>query len=297
MRILVTGGSGFVGRHVVRRIAHDHEVITVQRRVVSPSGHGVHDLELDLAGLTSENLAESTGGELDVVVHLAARLDNPFGVDHTLAELTSPNVVATIRLLEASATLGIQRFVHGSTGGVALNPPPGGRMHEDDPAGPVNPYGLTKHLAEQAVSAYSWPFETVSLRYFAPYGRGGSNPMFQHLIGAIEDGEAITVGAGGGSELNPIHIDDAVEATIRAIDAPDLPPVLNIAGPDVVSMAELVRLLAAALGRTAVLREDSESAASWAADIERMSRFLGPPRIRIADGIRREWGRRAGSIS
>lgn len=290
MRILVTGGSGFVGRHVVRRIGHDHQVFTAQRRVVSPSEHGVRDLEVDLAGLTSETLAEWTDGRLDAVVHLAARLDDPFGTDYSAAELASSNVVATLRLLEASAALGIHRFIHGSTGGVVLNPPPGRRMYEDDPAGPVNPYGLTKHLAEQAVSAYRWPFETVRLRYFAPYARDGSNPMFRHMIGAIEVGEAITVGVGGGNELNPIHIDDAVEATIRAIDAPDLPPVLNIAGPDVVSMAELARLLGAALGRTAVIREGREEAVSWVADIERMSRFLGPPTIELAEGIRREWG-------
>jgi nucleoside-diphosphate-sugar epimerase len=291
MRVLVTGGSGFLGQHVVRRLARDHEVFTAQRRIAAPSGRGVHDLELDLARLTPEDLAAATDGRLDVVFHLAARLDNPFGVDHTLAELASSNVVGTLRLLEASAALGIGRFVHGSTGGVGRNPPAGGRMREDDPAGPVNPYGLTKHLAEQAVGAYRWPFERVSLRYFTPYGRAGSNPMFRHLISAIEQGEAIVIGAGGGVRMNPIHVDDAVDATIRAIDAARLPAVLNVAGPDVVSMAELTRLLAAALGRTAVIREGAELDESRVADIELMSRHLGVPRIGIAEGIQREWGR------
>ena len=238
MRVLVTGGSGFVGRHVVRRLAADHEVITVQRHVREPSPDPVRDVELDLGELTPEGLDRAVGGRLDVVVHLAARLDNPFGTDYTLAELASSNVAGTLRLLEAAAALGVRRFVQGSTGGVGLNPPAGVPMREDDPPGPVNPYGLTKHLAEQAVRAYGWPFERVSLRYFAPYGRDGSNPMFQHVLECLRSGEPIDVGLGGGPELNPVHIDDAVAATVAAIHAADLPPVINVAGPEVASCSQ-----------------------------------------------------------
>jgi nucleoside-diphosphate-sugar epimerase len=290
MRVLVTGGSGFVGRNLLDRLRAEHEVFAFQRRAGATSSAGVHLVELDLATLTPDGLAAAVDGRLDVVVHLAARLDNPFGVDYSLAELAPTNVVGTLRLLEAASGLGIQRFVHGSTGGVGANPPPGGRMHEDDPPAPINPYGLTKHLAEQAVRAYAWPFERVSLRYFAPYGRNGSNPMFRHLLEAIESGEVVEVGRGGGAELNPIHIEDAVEATIRAIDAPDLPPVINVAGPEVVTTGELARLIGRAVGREVLIRERPEPDVTWTADIERMSRHLGAPQIGVAEGVRRSFG-------
>lgn len=272
------------------RLARDHDVFTLQRRAPEPAVPAVRHLAFDLAALTPGRLAAAVGDSLDVVVHLAARLDNPFGIEYSLGDLVEPNVVGTARLLEAAAAIGVRRFVHGSTGGVSRNPTAGGLMFEDDPPGPVNAYGLTKHLAEQAVQAYSWPFERVSLRYFAPYGRGGSNPMFSHHLEAIERREEIVVGRGGGAELNPIHIDDAVAATVSAISAPDLPPVINVAGPDILTMAELIDLLARTLACSVLIRERDEPDASWAADTTRMRAFLGPAQVGIEEGIQREWG-------
>lgn len=291
MRVLVTGGSGFVGRHVLRRLALDHDVINVGRHVPEPSPEQVRDVDLDLGELTPEGLDRAVGGRLDAVVHLAARMDNPLGTDYTLAELASSSVAGTLRLLEAAAALGVRRFVLGSIGGVGLNPPPGVPMREDDPPGPVNPYGLTSHSAEQALPADAWPFERISLRYFAPYGRDGSNPMFRHVLECLRSGEPIDVGLGGGPELNPVHIDDAVAATVAAIHAADLPSVINVGGPEVGSLAKIARLMGLAIGRPAVLREGGAAALNWVADVTRMRTHLVAPSIGLVAGITREWGR------
>jgi nucleoside-diphosphate-sugar epimerase len=114
--------------------------------------------------------------------------------------------------------------------------------------------------------------------------------MFTHHLASIARGEPIEVGRDGTPELNPIHIDDAVEATVRALSVPEPPPVINVAGPEVATMAALVALMGAAVGRAPVVLERRESAASWVADIELMSRVLGPPRIGLAEGFRLEFG-------
>jgi nucleoside-diphosphate-sugar epimerase len=286
VRVLVTGGSGFIGRRVVARLVErGDEVVTLQRRITGPVPR-VTALALDVAALETGQLP----GRFDAVVHLAARLDNPFGRDYALADLADTNVGGTMRLLEAAAAAGVRRFIHGSTGGVGSNPPAGGRMKEDDAPRPVNPYGLTKHLAEQAVRVYAWPFERVSLRYFAPYARDASNPMFQHVLACLDRGEPIDVGLGGGPELNPIHVDDAASATVTALDAADLPDVINIAGADVTSLAGLAEQLGRAIGRTPVIRERAEPALSWVADIERLCLYLGRPMVGLEEGIRSEFG-------
>jgi nucleoside-diphosphate-sugar epimerase len=110
-------------------------------------------------------------------------------------------------------------------------------------------------------------------------------------LACIERGEPINVGRGGGSELNPIHVDDAVDATVRAMTAPALPSVINIAGPEVVTMADMLGLLGLALGRAPIIRERDQADPSWAADIQRMCEHLGAPEIGLAEGIQREWGR------
>jgi UDP-glucose 4-epimerase len=293
MRVLVTGASGFVGWHVVDALLRAHDVVTLERRERPPDPRvrvARVDLETADTAAVKAAVAFATDGPIDAVVHLAARLDNPFGTDYTLTELAPLNVLGTMRLLEAASALGVRRFVYGSTGGVGTNPAAGTRMRESDPPGPVNPYGLTKHLAEQAVTAYRWPFERIALRYFAPYGRDGSNPMFRHLVDRISLGEPIDLPPDGGGWLNPIHVDDAATATLAALSAADPPPVVNVAGPDVVSMRELIGELGAALGRQPVISLVDATSLNWAADITLQSTVLGPPQIRLREGIRREFG-------
>jgi nucleoside-diphosphate-sugar epimerase len=286
VRVLLTGSTGFVGRHVLAGLVGRHEVHALVRRQAAATLPGATAVAADLESLDPRVLPPG----VEVVVHLASRIDDPFGRDPDVTELMGVNVVGMLRLLEWAAASGVRRFVYGSTGGVAGAAPPGGRITERAAPRPPNPYNLTKHLAEQALLAYRWPFEVCSLRYFAPYARDGSNPMFIHLIERLRAGEAIACGSDDGPWMNPVHISDAVALTIRAAEVARPPRVVNVAGPEAVSRARFVALLGHALGVEPVIERGPEPSPSWVADTRRLERTLGRPLVTVAEGIAREWG-------
>jgi nucleoside-diphosphate-sugar epimerase len=288
MKVLLTGATGFVGRYLLPALAARHEVVALVRRVPGPAPAGATWLESDLEALDPAVLPAGIEG----VIHEASRIDNPFGRDPGLLELAGTNVMGMLRLLEWAAGAGVSRFVYGSTGGIAGAGPTGAAGAETAPFAPPNPYNLTKHLAEQALTAYAWPFAGCSLRYYAPYARDGSNPLILHFLACLERGDPIEIGADDGPWMNPVHISDAVELTIRALEMPDPPAVVNVAGPDPVSRVRFVELLAAAVGREPRFTRLPDPSPSWVADTGRLRATLGAPQVTVADGIAREWGSR-----
>ncbi len=121
---------------------------------------------------------------------------------------------------------GVRTFVHASTGGVygcATSP-----FVESDPFNPMDLYSLTKAQAELAVQAAPGDFHKVVLRYFFPYGTGTPNPI-PRWVERVLSGEPFQVLQSGKPAFNPLHISDAVEATVRAL-ALEQSAILNIAG-------------------------------------------------------------------
>jgi nucleoside-diphosphate-sugar epimerase len=111
MRVLLTGATGFVGRHLVPALAADHEVVALVRRVPGgPVPAGVRWVVGDLETLDVSTLPVG----IDAVVHEASRIDDPFGRDPGLVELSGVNVLGTLRLLEWAAVAGVRRRVASS---------------------------------------------------------------------------------------------------------------------------------------------------------------------------------------
>lgn len=282
MRILITGATGFIGRHLVERLASEHEIVALVRRPPIVRLPNVSYLQQDLVAPLDQRALPK---QLDAIIHQAAVIDTN-AVDDAMPFLV--NVVATWRLLEYAATANVRSFLYASTGGIyGCGHQP---FHESDPPNPMDLYSLTKAQAELAVKSASGAFAKIILRYFFPYGVGTPNPIPAYVQRAVT-GKTIQIPEGGGPRFNPLHIDDAVEATIRALNL-NGDHTINIAGSEVTTFAEIAQMGAQMVGREPHFEMVPLTAtipyyrADLIASIERMSQLLHfRPSISLQEGL------------
>lgn len=282
MRILITGATGFIGRHLVERLAPMHEVYAlVRQRPRAPQPTVVYCCQ----DLTQPLDQQQLPTHLDAIIHQAAVIDTD-GVDDATPFLV--NVLGTWRLLEYAERAGVQTFVHASTGGIygcSQHP-----LRESDPPNPMDLYSLTKAQAELAVQAARGKFHKVVLRYFFPYGVGTPNPIPSYVQRALS-GEPIEILASGGPLFNPLHITDAVTMTLQALTLQE-DVTVNIAGTEVTSFAAIAEMAAAQVGRQPCFQRIAPEAAipyyraHLVADTSCMTAlFQSPPHVSLQHGI------------
>lgn len=280
MKILITGAAGFIGGHLVSRLASEHEVFAVTRHEPGEDAGSVRWIEHDLSG----SLAEAPFPEqVDAVIHLAQSRqyrDFPGGA----ADMFAINVESTFRLLEYARRAGARTFVFTSTGGVY-----GSSEHatESDPLNPLNFYMSSKASAEVLVASYRSLLDAVILRLFFVYGPGQAGMMIPSLLERVRTGAPVTVDGDPGLKVNPIHVRDAVavfEPALR-LGCSDL---FNVAGDEAVTITELVRLMAEVVGRQPVIEHrPANQPGDLIGSNERMKEILGVrPRISLREGLR-----------
>ncbi|HAM73528.1 MAG TPA: hypothetical protein DCM86_17995, partial [Verrucomicrobiales bacterium] len=221
MRALVTGATGFVGRHLVAGLLdRGWEVCAMVRpgTQLSHAPHGVGIVTGDLLVPTTLGVEASATGPLDVVFHCAALLPSAAGCDP--AQFLAANATATELLLNACERRSIRRFVYLSSIAV-IGHPSVVPIDEHHPTAPATPYAVGKLGGEQACErARTRGMLAASLRLSSPYGPGmalGSVlPLFVHR--ALR-GEPLAWHGSGSRSQDFIHVEDVVSACIGAATA------------------------------------------------------------------------------
>ncbi len=237
MVILVTGASGFIGRRLVERLVREGDKTIYAASRAGESPQGAIGVRLDLCDRASfANLPES----IDTVVHLAALIDS-----EDIGSYIDTNVRGTAWVLQYAAGAGASLFVHGSTGGLyGSSAVP---FTEASPFRPQDDYALTKAQAEMLVMALGQGMVKVRLRYSGPYAIGTPNPLTR-LVNRVIDGEEIEVIPGMYPRYCPLHVDDAVEMTVRCLElSSDV--ALNIAGTEVATFPAIALIAGEEVGR------------------------------------------------
>jgi nucleoside-diphosphate-sugar epimerase len=259
VQLLVTGGGGFIGSHLVERLVQDgHRVrvidnfTTGNRRNLAPV---LDDVELVEGDLQSYERAHTAVRDCEIVLHQAAMPSVPRSVQDPLTSNAS-NVIGTLNVLLAARDAGVRRVVFASSssvyGAVAGLP-----KAEDLPALPISPYAVAKLAGEGYCRSFTevYGLETVALRYFNVFGPG-QDPQSQYaavipnFITATLRDQAPTIFGDGEQSRDFTFVENVVNANVIAMTAPDVAGrVYNIACGDRISLNELVAAIGRILGR------------------------------------------------
>lgn len=313
-QVLVTGGAGFIGSHLVDRLLRENDWrVTavddfndfyspeikrrnVQRQLQNP---GFRLVEADIRDKAA--LAQVfNDSKFDCIVHLAARA----GVRPSLSEpqlYVETNVNGTMNLLELTRQHKVPQFVFGSSSsvyGVNEKVP----FSESDPIfNPISPYAATKAAGELLCHTYShlYGFRCICLRFFTVYGSRQRPDLAIHKFAQlISDGKPIPVFGDGTTRRDYTYIDDILAGVRAAIDYDKTNyEVINLGESRTVELRELIALLEKELDLQAVIERQPMQPGDVPqtfADISRARELLGyNPQTQIEDGLRLfvEWFR------
>lgn len=280
-RVLITGASGFIGRCLAHRLVESHRVVAAGRH--DPRISGIDWVPIDLA---KPDFVSRLPADVDVVIHLAAATPMPQSANPKSG--WEVNATATELLVHWAEAVHVGQFLFASTGSVYG----GGRTHpyrEDDGLSPdigLGPYVAAKVAAEEACRKATGPVMII-LRPFFPYGHGQAPArLLPRLYLSIARGDAIAIHGADGAALNPTHLSDVVAAMTKALCL-TAPSTINIAGPEVMTVGEIVRAMSAQIGKPAVLAHEPHVAPKHlVGDITKMAELLHTPRRRLSDELR-----------
>ncbi len=294
---VVTGGAGFIGSNIVGALLRDGVRVTVLDNL--SSGYESNLLPFPDVRFVRGDVRdpEAVGSALegaDVVFHLAASVGNKRSIDDPVTD-AEINVLGTIRVLEAARKYGVEKVVVSSSAGIfgELKTLP---IREDHQVEPDSPYGCTKLCQEKLCLAYAklYGIDAVALRYFNVYGPNQRFDAYGNVIPIFAfqmlRGEPITIFGDGEQTRDFIHVDDIVQANIRAARTPSVTGAYNIASASRITINELVRLLELSSGITPMVSHGPERPGDVRhslADISKAQAAFGfSPTIGLEEGLR-----------
>jgi len=296
VRVLVTGGAGFIGSNLVRRLVAEQHVVTVLddlssgfRRNLAPFP-GVRFVEGDIR--VEADVRSAIEG-VEVVFHLAASVGNRRSIDDPLRD-AEVNVLGTLRVLEAARWAGVRKVVASSSAGIfgELKTLP---IREDHPIEPDSPYGASKLCCEKECLAYAKLFglEAVCLRYFNVYGPNQRFDAYGNVIPIFVfqmlRGEPLTIFGDGEQTRDFVNVRDVVQANLLAAGARGVSGAFNIGSGTSVTVNDLVLRLRAASGLDPLVRHGpprSGDVRDSLADVAAARAALGfAPGVTLEEGL------------
>ena len=232
MKIVVTGGAGFIGSHVCDEfVGHGHEVVALDNLSSGKKENLDPKVRLVVADIRAPDAAALIERERpDVVCHLAAQMDVRRSVEDPRFDAES-NILGMLNLLEASRKAGVKKVIFSSTGGAIYGEQDVFPAREDHPTRPVSPYGVSKASGELYLGYYraQYGLKSVALRYANVYGPR-QNPHGEAGVVAIFserllDGRTCTIFGDGKQSRDFVYVKDVARANLAALGSEFVGPI------------------------------------------------------------------------
>jgi len=301
---LVTGGAGFIGCNIARRLLAEGHEVRVLDNFSTGSRENLKGLVIELieGDLTSYHMVQRAVKGVDYVLHQGALPSVPRSVNDPIASV-NVNVLGTLNVLTAAHEAGVKRVIYASSSSLYGDSPDSPKRETMLPT-PKSPYAASKLSGEHLCRVFynTYGLETVVLRYFNVFGPY-QNPLSQYaaviprfISAGLTDQPAIIFGDGEQSR-DFTFVNNVVEANLAAVAAPAeaLGKVFNIACGESYSLLQLLDLLEHILGKK-IGREFAEPRSGDVkyslADVSLAQKHLGYiPRVSFKEGLKRtlEW--------
>lgn len=300
-KILVTGGAGFIGSHLIDRLLREGLEVTLIDNLSSGNlknikhHTGKKDFHFIQGDIRNFNLVKRTVKEADALFHEAAVLSWSNSWE-SLIHLNQVNVNGTLTLLKACLDSNVKRFIYASSaavyGEIGLQP-----QHEDLTPKPISPYGVSKLSAEQYVQVFHklYGLETVCLRYFNAYGPrqtyGPYSGVIINFINRISNNKPPVIYGDGEQTRDFVNIKDVINASMLALAKKSaVGEVFNIGTGVATRINELAETLQQIMNKTDIkpIYADSRPAdiRHSCANINKAKKILGyDPKIPLRNGL------------
>lgn len=306
MTVLVTGGAGFIGSHLARRLLE-----TNQRVVILDNFNDYYDPALKRANIAQlagkavviegdvrdEQLVARIFQEHDVqrVAHLAAMASVRYSAERARL-YADVNTTGSVTLMEAARRHGVEVFVLASTSSVYGNAQRIPFVEDDPPDWPLAPYPASKRAAELYAHSFHHLFglNVTTLRFFNVYGPQGRPDMMPlKVIDSILNNQPVTIYDGGDLERDWTYIDDTVNGIAAALERPLGYAIINLGYGAPLSLTQFIQIYEELIGKTAILRSVAapltEPRITYC-DNTRARNLLGfDPKVDIRTGLERTW--------
>jgi UDP-glucose 4-epimerase len=297
MKILIIGGTGFIGHHLAVALAKQHQVRVLSRRLnplLAPHGH----VEYALGDFLDESLLRSCLAGIDVVYQMVSTT-TPSTSNTDPVYDTRSNVIGMIRLLELCIEVGVRKVIYPSSGGTVYGVPSYVPLTESHPTNPICSYGITKLASEKYLHLFHHLHELdyTILRIANPYGPG-QNPASQvgviaRFFNRLLDRRPIVIWGDGSVVRDYIYIADVIDALYQVLELPSEYRIFNIGAGVGFSLNQLVEIMQRISGlKLDIIYQEGRSFDTPISilDISRAQDDLGwSPKFSLEEGLSYTW--------